>query len=261
MHKKFTTKSTFLMLILIGFYFYSCYEEPVMEPIKRPYSSVRVGNFSYNQPGFFGNIDQFSLYIDGESKGTVSLNKFTNYFDLPSGKRKFVLIAGTDTIYKGDININSYEEMSIVFDGVYAPAIDTLMSFAPYSITDGYVYAPDAPNPGKVIVMATNAAPNTDKENQIQYSLAFVSSSLDTARRNLFEYNETHGTELPPGDYTIWVLFDKTPPLAIRPEYDTLANFNETFSAGLRENLFIIGNPGSPVVVKDSQTPLPVRTK
>jgi len=262
MHIKFTAKTIFSLLILIGISFYSCFEEPVIEPIKRPYSSVRVGNFSYNQPGFVGNIDQFNVYIDGEAKGTVSLNKFTNYFDLPSGKRKFVLLAGADTIYKGDISINSYEEMSIVFDGVYAPSVDTLMSFAPYSITDGYVYAPDAPNAGKVLVITTNAAPNTATQNQINYSLAFVSSTLDTTRRNLFEYNQTYGLELPPGDYSIWVMLDITDnPLAIRPIYDTLAHFNETFSAGLRENVFITGNPGSPGILKDSQTPLPVRPK
>lgn len=259
---KFTTKTIFSILILIGFILVGCFEEPVMEPVKRPYSSVRVGNLSFNQPGFTGNIDQFNVYIDGELKGSVSINQFTNYFDLPSGKRLFTLLAGTDTIYKGSININSYEEMSIVFDGVYAPAVDTLMSFAPYSITDGYVYAPDAPKAGKALVYTTNAAPNTSTENQIKYSLAFVSSTVDTTRRNLFEYNQTYGLELPPGDYTVWVMKDTTSnPLAIKPAYDTLANFNETFSAGLRENLFITGNPGSPVVLKDTQTPLPVRPK
>jgi len=259
---KFTTKTIFSILILIGLIFAGCFEEPVIEPVKRPYSSVRVGNFSFNQPGFAGNIDQFNVYIDGESKGTVALNQFTGYFDLPSGKRKFVLLAGADTIYKGDININSYEEMSIVFDGVYAPAVDTLMSFAPYSITDGYVYSPDAPNAGKALVITTNAAPNTSTENQIKYSLAFVSSNLDTTRRNLFEYNQTYGLELAPGDYSVWVMKDITDnPLAPKPIYDTLANFSGTFSAGLRENLFITGNPGSPVVLKDTQTPLPVRPK
>jgi len=259
---KFTTKTIFSILILIGFILVGCFEEPVMEPVKRPYSSVRVGNFSFNQPGFTGNIDQFNVYIDKELKGTVGLNQFTGYFDLPSGKRNFVLLAGTDTIYKGDVNINSYEEMSIVFDGVYAPAVDTLMSFAPYSITDGYVYAPDAPNAGKVLVITTNAAPNTSTENQIKYSIAFVSSTVDTVPRNLFEYNQTYGLELPPGDYSIWVMKDITDnPLAPKPVYDTLANFSGTFSAGLRENLFITGNPGSPIVLKDTQTPLPVRPK
>jgi hypothetical protein len=262
MLKKFTTKLIFSIALLFGFIYTGCFEEPVMEPIKRPYSSVRVGNFSYNQPGFAGNIDQFTVYVDGELKGSVSINQFTNYFDLPSGKRLFTLLAGTDTIFKGNVNINSYEEMSIVFDGVYAPGVDTLMSFAPYPITDGFVYAPDAPSPGKVFVFTTNVAPNTATENQIKYSLAFVSSAVDTTRRNLFEYNQTHGFELLPGDYTVWVMKDITDnPLAIKPLYDTLAHFNETFSAGLRENLFITGNPKSPVILKDTQTPLPVRPK
>jgi hypothetical protein len=262
MNIKFTAKTNFLILILIGISFYSCFEEPFIEPVKRPYSSVRVGNFSYNQPGFTGNIDQFNVYIDGELKGTVGINQFTGYFDLPSGERQFVLLAGTDTIYKGGINIVSYEEMSIVFDGVYAPGVDTLMSFSPYSIGDGYVYAPEAPAGGYSRVITTNVAPNTSTENQIIYSLAFVSSTIDSTRRNLFKYNETYGLDLPPGDYTVWVMEDITDnPLAIKPEYDTLAHFNQTFSAGLLENLFITGNPGSPVVIKETQTPLPVRAK
>lgn len=262
MNKNFTTKTTLIFIFLFGSYFYSCFDEPFIEPVKRPYSSVRVGNFSYNQPGFFGNVDQFNVYVDGELKGTVPINQFTDYFDLPSGKRQFVLLAGTDTIYKGSIAINSYEEMSIVFDGVYAPLIDTLMSFAPYSISDGYVYAPDAPASGFSRALITNVAPNTDKENQKKYSLSFVSPTLDSTRRNLFEYNQTFGIDLPAGDYTIWVMEDITDnPLAIKPEYDTLAHFTQTLSGGIRENLFIAGNPSSPVIVKNSQVPLPVRPK
>jgi hypothetical protein len=262
MHINFTAKTIYSIIFLLGFFFVGCFEEPTIEPIKRPYSTVRVGNFSYNRAGFAGNLDQFNVYVDGELKGSVALHQFTGYFDLPSGKRRFVLIAGTDTIYKGDVSINSYEEMSIVFDGVYAPAVDTLMSFAPYSISDGFVYAPDAPSAGNAFVYTTNVAPNTDTENQIKYSLSIVSTTLDTTKRNLYEYNQTYGVEIPAGDYTVWVMEDVTDnPLAITPDYDTLANFQTTFGAGLRENLFITGDPKSPLIVQDNQTPLPVRPK
>lgn len=258
----FTTKSIFVILILMGFIFTSCYEEPIIEPIARPYSSVRVGNFSYNQAGFTGNIDQFSFYVDGVLKGTVNLNTFTDYFDLPSGDRRFVLISGTDTIYNNNVTITSYEEISLVFDGVYAPSVDTLMSFAPYPITDGYVYLYEAPDGDSANVMTSNLAPNTSAENQIKYSLAFISASIDTTIRNLYEYNTTFGIRLPAGDYTVFVMKDTTDnPLSIEPLYDTLGTFTGNFSAGMKENLFITGDPSVPVVIKNQQTPLAVRPK
>ena len=207
----FTTKSIFVILILMGFILTSCYEEPIIEPISRPYSSVRVGNFSYNQAGFEGNIDQFSFYVDGELKGTVNLNTFTDYFDLPSGDRNFVLLRGTDTVFNNKITITSYEEISLVFDGVYAPSVDTLMSFSAYGISDGFVYIYEAPNGDTANVFTINVAPNTSTENQIKYSMSFVSTNLDTTiGGNIFEYNATHGLRLPSGDYTVWVLTDTT---------------------------------------------------
>lgn len=258
----FTTKSIFVILILMGFIFTSCYEEPIIEPISRPYSSVRVGNFSYNAPGFTGNIDQFNFYIDGELKGTVNLNSFTDYFDVPSGDRVFVLLNGTDTIYNDKVTITSYEEISLIFGGVYAPSVDTLMSFAPYAISDGLVYLYEAPDGNNVNVMTSNLAPNTATENQIKYSLAFVSANFDTTIRNLYEYNTTRGLKVPAGDYTVWVMEDTTDnPLSIEPLFDTLSTFTGNFSAGMIENLFITGDPSTPVVIKNQQAPLAVRPK
>jgi|WetSurMetagenome_2_1015567.scaffolds.fasta_scaffold08032_3 hypothetical protein len=261
----FTTKSIFVILILASFILISCYEEPIIEPVVRPYSSVRVGNFSYNQPGFTGNIDQFNVYVDGVLKGSVSINQFSGYFDLVSGNRRFVLTNGADTIYNNDINVASYAEISVVFDGVYAPGVDTLMSFAAYPIIDGVVYISEAPKPGKANVLVSNFAPNTDSKNQIKYSLAFMSTNFDTTiGRGLFEYNKTVGLELPQGDYTIHLLFDKTSdPSPVARSYDTLKIFNPlTITAGLKENIFITGIPDSTEeLVQNSQTPLAVRPK
>ena len=260
----FTTKSIFVILILAGFIFTSCYEEPIIEPVVRPYSSVRVGNFSYNQSGFSGNIDQFNVYIDGVLKGAVNVNTFTGYFDLVSGKRRFVLTSGTDTIYNSDINIASYEEISVLFDGVYAPSVDTLMSFASYPISDGVVYILEAPEPGFANVVVSNLSPDTETENKIKYSLAFNSTNFDTTvGGNVFEYNKSVGVSIPAGDYTISVMNDVTLiPNPVAPDYDTIAVFNNiTFTAGMKENLFITGDPLSPDLIKDPQTPLAVRPK
>ena len=261
----FTTKSIFVILFLAGFILTSCYEEPIIEPVKRPYSSVRVGNFSYNQPGFAGNVDQFEVYVDGVLKGNVGVNTFTQYFDLPSGNRRFLLKNGADVIYDDNVTITSFAEISLVFDGVYAPRVDTLMSFAPYTIQDGVVYLSEAPPAGKAELLVTNTAPNTDKKNQIKYSLAFTSAGFDTTVfANPFEYNKTVGVQIPQGDYTVHLLFDKTVSGQVGRSYDTLKVFNtvETFTAGMKEYLFIVGIPDSTEgLILDTQIPLPVRPK
>ncbi len=263
MLKKFTTKTILLILILTGLTFYSCYEEPILEPVKRPYSVARVGNFTYNRTDFEGNIETFNIYIDGVSYGSVNVNSFTNYFDLPSGNRRFVLIdANGDTLYNKDITIGSYEETSVIFDGVYAPTVDTLMSFAPFFIYDGFVYSLEAPSGGDASIVTANVAPNTDTENQIVYSMAYMSADTSITERNICGYNTYFSLDLPAGAYTVYVIQDTTtddPPLV--PEYDTLGVFNTTFSAGMIEKLYITGDPKSPVIIQNQETPLAVRPK
>jgi hypothetical protein len=111
--------------------------------------------------------------------------------------------------------------------------------------------------------MTTNVAPNTATENQIKYSLAFVSANFDTTvGGNLYEYNKLRGLKIPAGDYRVWVLTDTTSNAAsISRTYDTLGVSDLTFGAGMKENLFITGDPSTPVIIRDQQTPLAVRPK
>lgn len=258
MMKKITAQLSLLALILTGFWSTGCFEEPTIDPVSIPYTSVRVGNFSYN-------VDKFNIYVDGEFKGSVNQNELlANYFDLTSGKRHFALLddAG-DTLFTGDVTINSYEEMTIVFDGVNAPGIDTLHSFAPYSMTDGFVYLDETPDPGLVKILTTNVSPNTSTQNQIKYSIALVSTDYDTTQASVYEYNTTLTLNAPAGNYTYWVMKDTTTdPLPIEHLYDTLAGpFNSTFSAGMRQYLFITGDPETPTVVENEIPSLPIRSK
>ena len=127
------------------------------------------------------------------------------------------------------------------------------------------VYILEAPEPGNANVITSNFAPNTETENQVPYSIAFNSANYDTTVgvADVFEYNKTIGVPLPAGDYTISLMFDRTvDPAAIGRSYDTIKVFNNiTFTAGMKENLFITGDPLSPVLIKDQQTPLAVRPK
>jgi hypothetical protein len=171
---------------------------------------------------------------------------------------------GAETIYDNDITITSYEEISVVFDCVYAPLVDTLMSFAPYPITDGYVYFFEAPDANNANIAASNLAPNTETQNQVNYSIAFNSVGFDTTvGGNRLEYNKSIGLKLPAGDYTVSVLNDVTlVPNPIEPDYDTIAVIpNIIIAAGMKENLFITGEPRSPVLIKNQLTPLAVRPK
>ncbi|HMU42445.1 MAG TPA: hypothetical protein PKA80_04020 [Ignavibacteriaceae bacterium] len=258
MMKKITAQLSLLAIILTGFLITGCFEEPTIEPVARPYSSVRVGNFSYN-------VDKFNVYVDDELKGSVNKNELLgSYFDLPSGSRHFVLTDDSGTeIYNDNVTITSYEEITLIFDGVYAPGVDTLHSFAPYPMTDGVVYLDETPDPGLVKILTTNVSPNTSTQNQKKYTIAYISSGFDSTVRSLYEYNKTETLNEAAGDYSFYVIEDTTDnPLAINPEYDTLSGpFNSTLTAGTRHYLFITGDPETPTLIFNSTPSLPVRSK
>jgi len=159
MLKKFTVKLLILLFVFAGFLITGCFEEPIIAPVKAPYSSVRIGNFSYNVP-------EINVYVDGELKSTLNTNEIPNVnFDLPSGDRTFKIIDGAgSTVFDKILNVNSYDELSILFTGYYAPGVDTLHSFAQYQLTDGAVYLPENPAAGFTKVIFCNVSPPTTVE-------------------------------------------------------------------------------------------------
>ena len=102
-----------------------CVEEPTIAPIKRPYSSVRIGNFAYNAD----TIDVAITYPDSSVtvKSNLMLNTLTDYFDLPSGKRRIVVTNSNNHQILLDklIEFSSYEECSLFFVGYFSTSIDS----------------------------------------------------------------------------------------------------------------------------------------
>lgn len=252
MMKKVTVPLSVLVTLFTGIIFFGCFEEPTIDPVKVPYSSIRVGNFSFN-------IDKFNVSIDGISKGTLNRNELTEYFDITSGKRNFELTDEIgNIIFNGDVQVNSYEEMTIVFDGVYAPSVDTLHSFAPYSITDGVVYLEEAPATDEVKILTSNFAPNTDTSNAKKYFIYFEGSSNSTPEGPI-EYNNTLTLNIAAGDYTVYVL-DNIGEVE-DPVYVELSSQTKTMVDGMRYNIFLTGDPKLPEINIDEDVPLPVRPK
>ena len=62
--------------------FYSCIDEPEIDPVTQPFSTVRVGNFS---------TESFTLQIDGENKGTLGVNEVMDWIDMTSGQRTYTI--------------------------------------------------------------------------------------------------------------------------------------------------------------------------
>ena len=94
-----------VLLLFLTIVYYGCVEEPTIDPVKRPYTLLRVANFSYN-------VDTLNVSIDaGKTVFSLYKNELpAQYFEIESGKRHFfVTTPSGDTLYNERITIGSYE--------------------------------------------------------------------------------------------------------------------------------------------------------
>jgi len=257
MLKKFTVKLLILLFVFAGSLITGCFEEPIIAPVGAPYSSIRVGNFSYNVP-------EINVYVDGELKSTLNNNEIPNVnFDLPSGERKFKIIDGAgSTVFDKNLTINSYDELSILFTGFYAPGVDTLHSFGPYQLTDGAVYLPENPAAGFTRMIFSNVSPPTLVENSKIYGIILSTpTTRDTTEADDFmAFNKGITVNMKAGEYTVSVVYDNLDTVE-EGDLVTVLDSTITFSEGMREYVFVTGDPSSPIIVRDTRAPLPVRPK
>lgn len=143
--------------IIIALTFYSCLNEPTIDKVKVPFTSVRVANFTNSS---------FKLIIDGVTKSdNLAPNTVTDYFDLTSGTRKYVLLAASgDTIYSRPITTISYEEATVVFVGYVDQTNPKNNTVQFKSFTDGKTYLNDGFNKetgksGVVLINTVNLSP------------------------------------------------------------------------------------------------------
>lgn len=173
MFKKF---KQFIPFIIIALTFYSCLNEPEIDPAKVPFTIVRVANFTNSA---------FKLNIDGVTKvSKLAAGSVTDYFDLTSGTRKYVLLTEkNDTIYSRPITTISYEEATVVFVGYVNPANakDNTVKFK--SFTDGKTYLNDGlvketGKTGMVIINTVNLTPNDSLTAAISVKVEYGDTSF-----------------------------------------------------------------------------------
>jgi hypothetical protein len=241
----------FLLILLSAALLYSCIDEPTIEPTPLPYTSVRLGNFS-------ANVDAINVTIDGEQSFDIENGNLTNYFDLISGKRGFLVTNTTssEVIFEADLEVTSYEELNVLFSGYSAPGDDINNSFGNTNYTEGVVYLLEEPEEGRVRVRFFNMISDSPDTTSIDIILDVYDVAGDSSQTTSSEiaFNEVIGLEIEEGQKIINVLN--------ADETDTLYTYDAgNIELGYDYFVFITGLLDEYEVVMNRRTPLEVREK
>jgi len=261
-------KFKFGIIILIIFstmlFLNSCLEEPTIAPTKRPYSVTRVINLSNSSSQIFIDSNQ----PDG-SLNSVTVPLTTAYFDINSGKRRFVIKnSDQDTIFNANIEIISYEREIVVFAGTYSDVSEnnTLSSM---KISEGEIYFNAMPDPGKAHIIFANAFPGyyaTGVEKKpINLALfgthwsnpdsaaKFDTTTYISADGELLKFGITFNIlNVDPGSYKFEFLNADNDSVAIAD--------SSYYEANKRYYLFVYGNPDVLSVYRNEVESLPIRS-
>lgn len=234
--------------IIVALTFYSCLNEPEIDPAKVPFTTVRVANFTNTA---------FKLVIDGVVKeNSLAAGSVTNYFDLTSGTRKYVLLAASgDTIYSRPITTISYEEATVVFAGYVNPANakDNTVKFK--SFTDGKTYlndgvAKESGKTGIVFVNAVNLTPTDTITAGVSVKIEYADTSFTKA---LAASLDKSSITVPAG--TVKIIPNLTDDSAVN---DTVSF---VFKEGKRNYVFISGGTTAISTVINEVVPQTARPK
>ena len=241
----------FLLILLTAAFLYSCIDEPTIEPTLLPYTSVRLGNFS-------ANVDAINVTIDGEQSFNIEKGNLTNYFDLVSGKRGFVVTntANSEVILDTDIEVTSYEELAILFSGYSAPGDDINNSFGNFNFTEGVVYLLEDAQDGRVRVTFLNLISDTPDTTSIDISAIVYDVSGDSTQTvaDAIALNEAIGLQVEEGPKMIYVTNSD--------DTDTLTTYDAgNVEAGYQYFVFITGTIENIETVVSRRAPLDVRDK
>lgn len=139
------------MILLTGCIFYGCIEEPSIEPVKTPYAVLRIGNFTHN-------VTEMTVTAAGKSF-TLKNREMTDFFDLTPGNVQFTIVSAGKTIFEKEVEISSYQEMSLIFFGDYS-TVDTMNTFQSIRIDEGLVYVKNAPPEGQATITFADVLTN-----------------------------------------------------------------------------------------------------
>ena len=248
-----------LLLILVVTY-YGCVEEPTIDPVKRPYSLLRVANFSYN-------VDTLNISIDqGKTSFTLYKNQMpTQYIDIESGKRHFfVTTPSGDTLYNDRINIGSYEEVSLFFTGFSKPHDDLLNTFGYSQYVGGVVYLFEGMGTDTTVIQCANFAPDTPTDSSIKYRVLITDTTTKKVVKEVtsLSFNSFVGSALP-GNQAYKISFAKltSAPDAVVKTYLVYSDTTYSFDTGFQYFVYGIGDPKKPSFVVEKNSPLVIRPK
>ncbi len=242
-------QKSLIVLFLIGLFLYGCVDEPYIEPVKRPFSVIKVGNFT-------SNLDPLTVMIDGKTIGNLTANTVTKYFDVKSGQRTFTIKdANGNTVYNKDIPVISYEEEIILFTGYYSTT-DTLNTFGFFSTTEGYTYVEETPPADSAQVYFINCVTDTPVEIAKK-----ITASVDTVKNSVKDtlyvssalaYGKRIGTTLRVGTYDFGFMSEDS----VHAKVDSFKINNQK-----KYYFFIGGTPKNITITTDEENPLPARSK
>lgn len=254
MRKKIKEKIIILLVTIIGFSIYGCLDEPAIDPIKRPFSEIRLVNLS-------NNVDGMRIFIDDKQIATLGISGATGYFDVNSGVRRFKIYnSSNDLIFEKELTIISYDRATLVFAGFYSQDI-LLSTFSNFEIVEGEVYVSSTPDNGRANIYVVNSASEVDttesKEFYVRGTVTPVGGTpVETVFNNGADSTVVFGETFPignvaPGQYEF--RFIDGPVTVNAPAY--------TISAGMRYYLFIYGHPNNVQFFMNEVVPQPQRNK
>ncbi|RJP67960.1 MAG: hypothetical protein C4539_09625 [Ignavibacteriales bacterium] len=274
--KAFLAFGFFTTLLFIS----GCIEEPTIDPVKRPFSVSRIGNFMYN-------VDAVNVKIinpDGTfiTHNNLQKNSLTAYFDVVSGKRRTLVtnVANGDTILNKEVEFISYEESSVLLTGYFSKSnMENTFAAITYPEGDTYVEEKPAANQSWLHFIHISGDSPTDVNKTLLVKVALdngVPTDTATLFSNITRTGYAYRT-LTFGNYrstvdTVWkkyrIKMDLTGPMTFKLVNDAerteiLGQYSTTIEKGYRYFFFVNGEPKKDAITifESKQLPLPVRSK
>lgn len=253
MRLKINFKFLIAPILIIGFFIYGCVEEPTIEPIKRPYSMLRVANFSFN-------VATLNVTITGQTTpaefANVANRAVTGFNRVNSGTYKVTVKDGAGkTIFDKDLQITSYQRTTLVFAGLYDDDA-TKSTFTNFFYNEGEVYQTSTPESGKIHLYIMNTS--TDSANVTKKTLVPIvlrpDRTKDTAMASL-DFSRTRAMlNAPTGNYRVR-FYNGTDTLSVGA-----VNYNLA-TAGKRYFIYVYGSYNNLNTKLEAYDPLPVMSK
>jgi len=253
---KFSSKLLLLVVVMSFIGLTACVEEPTISPVARPFSMIRVGNLSLN----VNDVNVKILDIDKNviRDNSISKNQFTDYFEVPSGSRRFIALAGGDTLYNKAIDITSYGEFSIFFIG-YASTNADENTFTILSRSEGDTYFLNTPGPDSAVVRVIHASGATPTDT----TAALAVTSIYTAPGSSSETVLNVKSDLAFGQIALINVPAVPNNFSFVVGTDTVSTFLANLNPGTMNYVCVTGplNPDNIDIFLNSHAPLAVMEK